>query len=221
MTTSGTAPQTKTIQVTKNSEEASYRETIRNMRSFKGWHNAERMQQAVGELEYLVTFNWSISQVIARTMQDLSEGVFISVTNFTLAHRQLPGIFTNWCEARYTHCTTHCSSRSSPFSRTSVSLKLRKRFLEVRRGVLLASHTGNMVISIHVLPMTNLINRTRSCLSQLGIKYVNASRERKVVASLKLSHRNRPKVPNIVNDNYCVKCVTRLTDCVCVPSHRG
>ena len=48
---------------------------------------SERMQQAVDELEYLVTFNRSISQAMARTMQDLSEGVFICVTNFTLARR--------------------------------------------------------------------------------------------------------------------------------------
>ena len=49
--------------------------------------SCERMQQAVDELEYLVTFNWSISQAMARTMQDLSGGVLISVANFTLARR--------------------------------------------------------------------------------------------------------------------------------------
>ena len=85
-----------------------------------------------------------------------------------------------------------------------------------------ASHTGNPVISIHMLPMTNLlINRTGSHLSQLGSKYVNASRERKVVASLQLSHRNQPRVPNLVNDRFCVKCVTGLKDCACVPGQRG
>ena len=34
-----------------------------------------------------MTFNWSISQAMARTMHDLSESVFISAANFTLAHR--------------------------------------------------------------------------------------------------------------------------------------
>ena len=48
---------------------------------------AERMQQAVKELEYLVTFNQSISQAMQLTMQDLSEGVFISMANLTLARR--------------------------------------------------------------------------------------------------------------------------------------
>ena len=47
--------------------------------------SAERTQQAVEELEYLVTFNRSILQAMQRTMQDLSEGVFISMANLTLA----------------------------------------------------------------------------------------------------------------------------------------
>ena len=49
--------------------------------------SSEKMKQAVSELEYLTTFNRSISQAMARTMQDLSEGVFINLANFTLARR--------------------------------------------------------------------------------------------------------------------------------------
>ena len=49
--------------------------------------SAERTQQAIEELEYLVTFNRSISQAMQHTMQDLSEGVFISMANLTLARR--------------------------------------------------------------------------------------------------------------------------------------
>ena len=49
--------------------------------------SSERTKQAIDELEYLVTFNRTISQAMARTMQDLSEGVFISMTNFTLVRR--------------------------------------------------------------------------------------------------------------------------------------
>ena len=130
-------------------------------------------------------------------------------------------MFTCWCKVRSLHCPL-LQYIYSHLSWTNFSLKLRKRFLEVRRSVLLTSHTGNPVVSIHMLPMTNLlINRTGSHLSQLGSKYVNASRERKVVASLQLSHRNWPRVPNLINDNYCVKCVTGLQDCVCVPGQTG
>ena len=49
--------------------------------------SSEKMRQAVSELEYLTTFNRSISQAMARMMQDLSEAVFINMANFTLARR--------------------------------------------------------------------------------------------------------------------------------------
>ena len=49
--------------------------------------SSEKKGPAVSELEYLTTFNWSISQAMARTMQDLSEAVFINMANFTLARR--------------------------------------------------------------------------------------------------------------------------------------
>ena len=49
--------------------------------------SSEKMKQAVNELEYLTTFNRSVSQAMAKTMQDLSEGVFINMANFPLARR--------------------------------------------------------------------------------------------------------------------------------------
>ena len=59
---------------------------LKNLYLDKGkW--SERTQQAVNELEYLVTFNCSSSQAMAKTMQDLSEGIFNSMAKFTLARR--------------------------------------------------------------------------------------------------------------------------------------
>ena len=49
--------------------------------------SSERVHQAVDELQYLVTFSRSISQATERTMQDLSEGIFISVANYTIVRR--------------------------------------------------------------------------------------------------------------------------------------
>ena len=49
--------------------------------------SSEKMKQAVSELEYLTTFSRSVSQAMARTMQDLSEAVFINMANFTLTRR--------------------------------------------------------------------------------------------------------------------------------------
>ena len=73
-----------------------------------------------------------------------------------------------------------------------------------------------------MIPMTGLlINRTGNLLSQLGSRSENANKERKVVASPPPFHRNWPRVLSRVNDNYCVQCITRLKDCVCVPGQLG
>ena len=49
--------------------------------------SSSKLHQAADKLDYLVTFNRSITLAMARTMQDLSDGVFINVANFTLARR--------------------------------------------------------------------------------------------------------------------------------------
>ena len=49
--------------------------------------SSTKLHQATDELDFLVTFNRSITQAMARTMQDLSDGVFISVAKLTLARR--------------------------------------------------------------------------------------------------------------------------------------
>ena len=46
-----------------------------------------KTHQAIEELDFLITFNKSITQAMARTMQDLSEGVFINVANLTLTRK--------------------------------------------------------------------------------------------------------------------------------------
>ena len=58
---------------------------LKTLHPGKKGKSSERTKQAIDELDYLVTFNRSISQAMARTMQDLSEVVFISMANFTLA----------------------------------------------------------------------------------------------------------------------------------------
>ena len=60
---------------------------LKTLRLDSKGRSSEKMKQAVNELEYLTTFNRSISQAMARMMQDLSEGVFLNMANFTLARR--------------------------------------------------------------------------------------------------------------------------------------
>ena len=49
--------------------------------------SSNKLTQAADELDFLVTSNRSITQAMARIMQDLSDGVFVNVANFTLARR--------------------------------------------------------------------------------------------------------------------------------------
>ena len=72
--------------------------------------SSEKMGQAINELEYLTTFNRSISQAMARTMQDLSEAVFINMANFTLARRDS---YLDYLHAGVKHDTVH-ALRTSP-----------------------------------------------------------------------------------------------------------
>ena len=72
--------------------------------------SSEKMKQAVSELEYLTTFNRSISQAMARTMQDLSEGIFINMANFTLARRDS---YLDYLHAGVKQDTVH-ALRTSP-----------------------------------------------------------------------------------------------------------
>ena len=72
--------------------------------------SSEKAKQAVSELEYLTTFNWSVSQAMARTMQDLSEAVFINMANFTLARRDS---YLDYLHAGLKQDTVH-ALRTSP-----------------------------------------------------------------------------------------------------------
>ena len=46
---------------------------------------SSKMSSAADELQYLMAFNSSITQAAAKTMEHLSEFVFISMGNLTLA----------------------------------------------------------------------------------------------------------------------------------------
>ena len=49
--------------------------------------SADKAGGAMEELQYLMTFNSSITQCMAKTMEHLSDFAFVSMYNFTLARR--------------------------------------------------------------------------------------------------------------------------------------
>ena len=134
--------------------------------------SSKRARQAVSELEYLTTFNRSVSQAMARTMQDLSEAVFINMANFTLARRDS---YLDYLHAGVKQDTVNAL-------RTSL-VHLNALFLdqliakaeeeisksEERRPVL---HTDIRVASIHMLQVIGLlvITPTRRTWKQIKDK---------------------------------------------------
>ena len=82
----------------------------------------------------------------------------------------------------------------------------------VRRGVLLAVHTGSLDVFTHTLPQVaeQRINRTESPLHRPGSKLETGKWDRNVVAKPQTSPKSRPRVQRKVNDNYCVLNVAEV-----------
>ena len=99
------------------------------------------------------------------------------MANFTLARRDS---YLEYLHAGVKQDTQHyvlLPFTCIHFSQTIYSSKMKRKCPEARRGILLASHTGNPFISIHMLPVTSLlISQTGSVLSQLGSKSENTVR---------------------------------------------
>ena len=172
--------------------------------------SSEKMKQAVSELEYLTTFNRSVSQAMARTMQDLSEAVFINMANFTLARRDS---YLDYLHAGVKQDTLH-ALRTSPVHLNALFLdqlisKLRRKSVRAKRGILPVLYTDSQVTSTHMLQVVRLlaITLTRRT-SLLGNRSKTSSRLGKVVARPQLLHRNLPRGSSLINDNHCIFPVT-------------
>ena len=180
---------------------------------------SERMQQAVEELEYLVTFNQSISQAMQRTMQDWSEGIFISMANLTLA-----------CRDSYLEYLRGGMKQDTLIALRAALVDLTSLFpdqllVKAEDGIFRSEERRSSGSSqrkpgrfIRILPQlqSQHINWTGSPLYPLGSRSGTGNRERKDVASPQHSNRNRLRVPSRVNDNYCVQSVAGLKDSVYV-----
>ena len=86
----------------------------------------------------------------------------------------------------------------------------------VKRGVLLAAHTGNPDVFIRTFPQVadQHNNRTGSPLHRPGSRLETGKLDRKVVVKPQNSPKSRPRVQGEVNDNYCVLNIARVKDSV-------
>ena len=151
---------------------------------------AERTQQVVKELEYLVTFNRSISQAMQRTMQDLSEGVFISKANLTLARRDSYLEFIHGGVKP----DTLTALRTAPVHLHSL-------------------FPDSLLVTLPQMADQHS-NRTGSPLHQPGSKLETGKLDKKVVVKAQTSPKSRPRFQREVNDNYCVLNVAGVKNSV-------
>ena len=145
---------------------------LRTLQLDKGKGKAPgRSQEAVDELDYLLTFNRSITQAMGRTMQDLSEGVFVNMASFSLARwdSYLQYLRNGVKQDTITALCTAPLHNHSLFP-DQLLLKQKRSSQEMKRGLLLAVHTGSPIVFTPMLLQlpSHLINGTRSLVYQPG-----------------------------------------------------
>ena len=179
--------------------------------------SSEKMKQAVSELEYLTTFNRSISQAMARTMQDLSEGVFINMANFTLARRDS---YLDYLHAGMKQDTVS-ALRTSPVHLNALfpDQLISKAEEEISKSEERCSsgtshrHQG----CFHPYAASDKSTGHRDKKNVPAWKQIkDNSKQVKVVAKPPLTPRSRLRGPSLINDNYCVNSVTGQKNSLCV-----
>ena len=149
-------------------------------------------------------------------MLDISEGVFISMANLTLARRD---IYLEFIRAGVKPDTL-TALRTAPVHLHSLfpdSLLVKAE--DKRRDVLLAVYTGNPDVFIRTFPqMTDQHNkRTRSPLHRPGSKLETGKFDRKVVVKPQTSPKSQPRVSRSIN---CVLNVAGVKNSVHVSSKK-
>ena len=168
--------------------------------------SSEKMKQAVNELEYLTTFNRLISQAMARTMQDLSEGVFINMANFTLARRDS---YLDYLHAGVKQDTVNALRTSlihlnALFLDQLISKAEEKISKSEERCSCGTSHQHQN--RFHPYPASD--KSTGNLTSLLGSRLKTSNKRGRVVVKPQHSPRSRPRVSSLINDNHFVNSVT-------------
>ena len=166
------------------------------------------MKQAVSEMEYLTTFNRSISQAMARTMQDLSEGIFINMANFTLARRDS---YLDYLHAGVEQDTVN-ALRTSPVHLnalfpdqliTNAEEEISRN--EERRSSGTSHRQQNR---FRPYPASDRSTSHHDRKPTLPAWKQIKDKPGKVVARPQRSPRSRPRGSSLINDNHCVNSVT-------------
>ena len=181
--------------------------------------SAERTQQAVEELEYLVTLTGQFPKLCSApcriSQREFSSAWPTSVWHVTIAIWSLYVVESNLIP--YLHCVL-LQYIYSHYSPTAYWSRQKMRFHVVRRGVLWVTHRGNPDVFIRTFPpvLDLHTSRTGNPLHRLGNKSETGKLVRKVEVKPQTSTKSRPKGLRSINDNYCVSNVVGVKDSVIV-----
>ena len=174
--------------------------------------SSEKMKQAVNELEYLTTFNWSISQAMARTMQDLLEGIFINMANFTLARRDSyldylhSGVMQDTVNALRTS-PVHLNALFPDQLIAKAEEEISKT--EERRSSGTSHRQQNRFHPYSASDKSTSHHDRKSTLpAWKQIRQKTSNKPGKVVSRPQHSPRSLPRGSSLINDNHCVISVT-------------
>ena len=134
-------------------------------------------------------------------MEHLTEFVFISMGNLTLAHKGcIPYSFEDWCQARH-----YCSVKDSPCASRTVSIRRpRKRLHTLRARDVLLLHMARVV----TIPTKELTKGWTESHPTSPIDQHGRTLARDIIRNLKANlstiPHHQPRASSPINDNYCV-----------------
>ena len=179
-------------------------EQLKIVRSDSKGKSTAKVSTAMGEMQYLMNFNSSICQAAANTMEHLTEFVFISMGNLTLAHR----------DSYLTHIKsgvkpdTLASLPTAPIHIAtlfpdSLIKRAEEEIAHFESMGYMSSTWGKGRYHRHERPKRkqtgSLLSRV---ISQLG--RTSARLNARGVVVKQHTTQNQPRASSPINDNYCV-----------------
>ena len=180
-------------------------EQLRNLRADCKGKGSSKSAHTMDELKYLMDFNSSISQAAAKTMEHLSEFVFISMGNLTLARR----------DAYLTHVKsgikpdTIAALRTAPLHiptlfPDAVIKRAEEEITNLRPKVTQTVPAAKAGITLMIGLTGNLTDvRIRRGISRHGKTLGKAGTEN-LEERLLVTPPDQPRASSLINDNYCV-----------------
>ena len=171
---------------------------------FSKGKSSSKVSQAADELQFLMNFNSSITQSMAKTLEHLTDFVFVTVANTTLARRETLICLTSSWELNRTpllpcvqdhYIFLHCSqiqhlsrqNRISPTSKARDNPSLGRK------------------VAFTLMSVRTSVQISESQTALLGRILGTGDSTREARPKPPTTHRDQPRASSPINDNHCVK----------------